>query len=69
MKTYTEEDLPEWLKIVDQSEHFIFLRHWSGAVQISDMEALLALGLQCCGITSDGPKAIIGCLKIAPCGS
>lgn len=68
-REYGEDDLPGYLEIIDQSENFIFIRHWSGAVMIGDLEALMLIGLQCCGISTDSSgRAVIGCMKVAKCG-
>lgn len=69
-KHYDESSLPAWCQVIDQSENFLFLRHRFGNVSIGDVEFLLSIGLQCCGISpSEDNSCVIGCLKVAPCGS
>jgi hypothetical protein len=64
MKVYSQEDLRDGLSIADQSENFLMVRHALGVVMLSDVEYLLSLGLECCGVTpGTNMSAIICCRK------
>lgn len=68
-KHYDDSSLPEWWQVIDQSENFLFVRHRYGNVSIEDVEFLLSIGLQCCGISpSNDLSCVIGCLKVSENG-
>lgn len=65
MKAYSSEDLRDGLDIVDQSENYLLIRHSIGTVMLDDMEYLLSIGLECCGVTPGASiSATICCRKI-----
>jgi hypothetical protein len=64
MKIYKSEDLRGGLTIESQSENYLLIRHYIGVVMLDDMEYLLSIGLECCGVTpSQNLSAMICCRK------
>lgn len=65
MRTYTADDFKgELLSIGDQTDHFVMIHHKIGIVTLGDLEFLLSIGLECCGVTpSLNMTATICCCK------
>lgn len=64
MKNYEQSDLHDGLSICSQTENYIMLLHDAGRVFLIDLEFLLSIGLECCGVTAGGNfKALICCRK------
>jgi hypothetical protein len=64
MRIYVQEDLRDGLSIAAQSENFLMISHAIGVVMLDDMEYLLSIGLECCGVTpSINMSTMICCRK------
>lgn len=61
-KTYMQEDLPSWCELGEQTENFVFVR-MGGDPYPKHLEALLELGLACCGVSAAGWESVIIALR------
>ena len=61
-RVYVQEDLPPWCELGEQTDNFVFVK-MAGNPYPMHLEALLDLGLACCGVSAAGWELVIIALR------